>query len=535
MEPSHLGSSSFSYKNSSYKVKLSIKNEKEISKIEIISDKELNIFEKSNKINENINLFNYSKKKYSDKKNKSSDNKEKIKGINFFYDSENIYLKKKNKSLLKEKEGNSKKSKASNRIYENNYNIKKNKIEENNKIGKNYNISSFESSDLELFGLKNLGFSCYVNSFLQILLRTPMFIHYIKQSYIKNNSQNLLLKILLSLSNKENQKKNLKFIKETMAEKDPSFGRNEQNDSQEFGIALIDKIISIIKEESLFSDDDEEDYKETTEKIPFSKLGEIKNEKYKEYIAKYHNKEIPLEKMFQFYESHVKIDINNEIKKISFETFLNIELSFPDKNEYKLEELLRIKYPLSIDFILKLKNLSEYNKKRNEYDSFESKNENKEENEKDQSISKEVRNEQRNENNKVLILEIITNFLKKIFIGFWENIKNYFLNSINNEDNNNNKNKILTLSRIVSLPNVLIISINRALIDKPFNKNILKFKESLDIYDYIDEFILKEEKDLKKRLNINYMELMNAMDFLKIMGIIIHMSRLIINGINLMI
>ena len=37
--------------------------------------------------------------------------------------------------------------------------------------------------DRKLFGLQNIGHSCYMNSFLQILLHTPHFLEALKESY----------------------------------------------------------------------------------------------------------------------------------------------------------------------------------------------------------------------------------------------------------------------------------------------------------------------------------------------------------------
>ena len=72
-----------------------------------------------------------------------------------------------------------------------------------------------------------------------------------------------------------------------------------------------------------------------------------------------------------------------------------------------------------------------------------------------------------------------------------------WLEQLFDEKTNKVENKTIPLKRIVSLPNVLIISINRALIGKSFNKSILKFKETLDISDYLDDFIFKG-KNLQK-------------------------------------
>ena len=344
-----------------------------------------------------------------------------------------------------------------------------------------------------------------------------MFLHYLEQNFDKNNENHYLLYLLLSLSKKSKQERNLKLIKQIMAEKDESFGQYEQNDSQEFGIALINKIISIIKNESFSDDDDEDGYETTPEKITFSNLEENKNKKFKDYIKKYHNNEIPLEKMFQFHCSSIKINKNDEIN-LKFETFLTIELTFPEQNEYDLETLLKFKFLPSIDFFLQMSSEND-KKKENEGSSYESQNEDKEEQEKEQEQEKEIEQELEKEKEQEQEQELEKEHQKQEKItdkelsskdkneSLYNKIKNYIIQMFYNlkillkqyfcEKTNKVENKTIPLKRIVSLPNVLIISINRALIGKSFNKSNLKFKEILDISDYLDDFIFKG-KNLQK-------------------------------------
>ena len=101
-----------------------------------------------------------------------------------------------------------------------------------------------------------------MNSFLQILLHTPNFLEALKESS-NGIPKDPLIESLIQLS--ENPKEeSLKTIKKIMAEVDESYGREVQNDSQEFGINLLNKIITIIKGDLKFEDDCNE---EETNKI----------------------------------------------------------------------------------------------------------------------------------------------------------------------------------------------------------------------------------------------------------------------------
>jgi hypothetical protein len=201
--------------------------------------------------------------------------------------------------------------------------------------------------------------------------------------------------------------------------------------------------------------------------------------------------------MFQFHCSSIKINKKCEIN-LKFETFLTIELTFPEQNEYDLKTLLEFKFLPSIDYFLQMSSEND-KKKENEGSSFE--NEDKEEQEQEKEKEQELETEHKKQekiNDKELSSkdknesgeESIYNIIKKYIIQMFYNFK-IWLEQLFDEKTNKVENKTIPLKRIVSLPNVLIISINRALIGKSFNKSILKFKETLDISDYLDDFIFK--------------------------------------------
>lgn len=319
-----------------------------------------------------------------------------------------------------------------------------------------------------LYGFPNIGHSCYMNSFLQLLLYTPHFLEKLKESY-QGTREHPLIDSLLQLSSEyvtKNKIELLEIIKQSMAEVEESYGHKIQNDSQEFGINLISQIISIIKGEESFSDEDI--LEEGGNDLEYNK--EYKEKTFKNYLDKYCEKEIPLEKMFQFHEINFKVDIQEKksisIKRIEFNSFLNIDLFFPKtqnkKYRYKLTDLLEYKYP-----------------KTPEIDNSEK-----------QST----------------IIERFINYL----ISIYKNYKNKIFG--NNPDNNNedkqiindNKLKYVYFSNLFTLPNLLIISINRAILGKPIYKDILRFEETLDLKDYLDKDNLKDEETTYTLYGINY-------------------------------
>ena len=63
-----------------------------------------------------------------------------------------------------------------------------------------------------------------------------------------------------------------------------------------------------------------------------------------------------------------------------------------------------------------------------------------------------------------------------------------------NENGQPNNNQIIIKSKIASLPEILIISINRVLNNKNINYSRLIFKDTLDLANYIDFDLFKDDK-----------------------------------------
>lgn len=348
----------------------------------------------------------------------------------------------------------------------------------------NFSIEKFESQKI---GFKNIGNTCYMNSFLQILLHTPGFLKELN----KERKENLdLIDNLIRLSEDPYNINYLENIKQIMGQIKESYGKkNYQSDSQEFGIDLINEIITLIKGESSFSE--ENDIEE--EQITSKNVGSIKQSKFEKYIDKYYGEknEISLEKMFQFHESKLEIESkeNNEIikiKKIRFETSVNIELGFRKYQKMDLMELLESKYN---NYLINRNNNDIHliiNYKNNDLN--ENKNLKKDEKKKDNN--KKI--------NQKSCFEKFIEIIKYLdCFGILECLKENKKKIEEEEDINNdeeNKEDYINLIKLASLPKILIISINRAFLGKDFNDNIISYEERLDVKKFIDRDILKEEK-----------------------------------------
>lgn len=287
--------------------------------------------------------------------------------------------------------------------------LKLNSIINNQKININQNYN-FEFKDK---GFPNIGNTCFINSFLQILFHTPNFIKELT-SYENENNNNIITH-LINLSKSDNDKsKHLLFIQNFMCNEANDYFELVPNDSQQFGIDLINKIISIIKKE----DNSFEIYLNESENENDSNILDINIKKYYEkYKKKYQQNEIILEKMFLINVSE-KIYKSNKLCNIKFDTSLNIVLTFPEKLKNKtyfyLDDLLEFKYSNKNDILC------------------------------------------------------------------------------------NHKNKIIIKEKICKLPEILIITIARALINKKLNCSFLYFPENLNLNKYIDSNLIDT------RNNINY-------------------------------
>lgn len=374
-------------------------------------------------------------------------------------------------------------------------NQKKNNLKEvndkninNNKQKKYFLKKDKNSFELSTIGFMNIGHTCYMNSFLQILFHIPSFLNKLKEYYKENCDNKNIIYYLIKLSEDPNDINILKCIKSLMGEINESYGEYIQNDSQEFGIDLINTIISLIKKDISSNDESEE---QLNEEINMSNIIKIKKKKYEDYIKKYYPKEneIFLEDMFQFHEIKIKLELNDKIKAMDFETFLKIDLVFPPiykNNNFTLEYLFNYRY---FKFLLsnEEKKVQETVKKK---DNILIK-------KKSDIISKNQKEKNFWENLKEISLNVFQNLNPFSNYNSKKNIKedNIDINNFNKENNTSSNHKSsenIIYKKIVSLPKILIININRALIGKPLNLNPLIIQESLDIKNYIENDIIND-------------------------------------------
>ena len=167
-------------------------------------------------------------------------------------------------------------------------------------------------------GLKNIGNSCYMNSFIQILLHCPFFIKCLEKE-ISSEYNNSLAKYLLKLSKKKDTEY-MERIREIMESYYDDFKKNQQCDSQNFGIKLIEKIIRDIKGEN--------------DSILSEKLN----------INYYKKEEIPLEKLFVLIVKENKFYSTYKSQIFSLELDIKLSFSYNNNYKYKLEDLLAEKY-----------------------------------------------------------------------------------------------------------------------------------------------------------------------------------------------
>lgn len=191
-------------------------------------------------------------------------------------------------------------------------------------------------------GFDNIGNSCYMNSFLQILLHCPNFLYKLKKECQNKYKNNCLIKSIIDLSDNPEDRKNLNLIKSYMKNASLEYNSLKQNDSQDFGKDLINEIIkdynNIYNNQYEYSEsendmENHDYYNKTT--------------KYRDFTKKYQKNEIFIEKMFTINEIE---EFRNKYNIIDyrFNTSFDIELNFPNniykKNIYNLIDLLDLNY-----------------------------------------------------------------------------------------------------------------------------------------------------------------------------------------------
>ena len=246
------------------------------------------------------------------------------------------YINNKNKSLAKEdKSDNFYKlnifyDKNGNTVYRNDKKCYENK--------KHIQINFVEKP---LTGLPNIGNSCYMNSFLQILFHTPKFLHFLYKYNCQSLHKNCLIYNICYLSKYPYNEIYLNGIKSIMGEINGKYKTFTPGDSQHFAIDFLSQLNSELSSHNYSGDSDESNYDK----------GLSKKVIYKKFCKNYHNKKDIVEQLFQF--SEIKKS-KTYMHKYNFSIYFQIELCFPIKytNEINLTTLLDNKYSL-LDDVLK--------------------------------------------------------------------------------------------------------------------------------------------------------------------------------------
>ena len=244
-------------------------NENDKPEKEKILQNEINDINDSPANDKNNNLANEDSKNPLNEKNESSKNKnwEKLKicsgeSLSIISKMKNSYSSKKGKIFITNfficniYEKNFKLIKSDNPIIINNKNLnmgQKSKeppdkakifkgLEDNNKINNDINPKKPEIYINDNYynkkeGFHNFGTTCYMNSFLQILIHVPGLIEQLME-YKNKIYKNSLLYYLLEIADNPS-KDNLFDLRKSFMQKNSSYKYYQQEDSQEFGAELL--------------------------------------------------------------------------------------------------------------------------------------------------------------------------------------------------------------------------------------------------------------------------------------------------------
>ena len=239
-------------------------------------------------------------------------------------------------------------------------------------------------------GLINLLNDCYIVTFLQILFHTPNFLKVIRK--YNTGKEESIINYLILVSEYPFNAQYFYELKQLLGLINPEYAKPWSNDSQEFGIDLINYMISETKG-PVYENNNEINIGEEKEKDFIN----VKKKILDNYISTYQNKVNDLEKLFVF--NQLDIFCGENFKNPIVFSNLHLELSLQKFMNYiKIENLIEEKY----------------------------------------------------------------------------------------KNDNINPNQIIIKSKIVSLPEILIVTINRVLSNKNINNSRVMFNGILDLKNYID-------------------------------------------------
>ena len=252
-----------------------------------------------------------------------------------------------------------------------------------------------------------------------------------------------------------------------MSKINENYGIFTQYDTQIFAIDFIDTLINEIKNEVSES---ESSSQHVENKLNISDKA-IKMKKFNKFISDYEKlgEKTIIEEFFSFIDYSIKFKNNFiDMNKITYNSLLNIELTFPsnsEKNSYSLYELLDNKYQNNnINKIIEEKTDININNNKDKSSSF---------------------------------ISYFSGLFYTIFSCCKKEEEDEEENEIQTTKSNLHKDinsiivnefcEIKSLSKIVTLPNILIISINRGIEGKPLASYNVSFDDALELKDYIDK------------------------------------------------
>ena len=199
-------------------------------------------------------------------------------------------------------------------------------------------------------GFKNLGSTCYMNSFLQILIHIPGFIQKLKEDISEKNN---IFYYLFNVAEKPT-KENLEKFKQIFSGTYSNYKYYYQEDSQEFGAELL-KILNIQYSElakftkwKLNGFNSETKTKSIHFEVKKNKLNKLLEEDDCEF-----KNENFISQFFNFYESE-SFFCNNKLIHVNYYGDVDNQLSFNlnnTKSEIGLTDLLKDKYSKTLKLV----------------------------------------------------------------------------------------------------------------------------------------------------------------------------------------
>lgn len=200
----------------------------------------------------------------------------------------------------------------------------------------NCHIDNLESSKEGLINLLN---DCYIISFLQILFHTPNFLNILKD--LNNKKEEGIIKHLILVSEYPFNAKYFYNLKKLLEIINPEYSNPYSNDSQEFGIDLINFLILEYKGQ----------INELNDEIPYYQEKDIINAKklaLERYTFTYQNKINEIEKLFLFNQIDIFYKLNNIKPQISSNLYMELILQ-KGKSYIHINELIDNKYNIEVN------------------------------------------------------------------------------------------------------------------------------------------------------------------------------------------